>query len=76
MLQQKEDEERKAKLDRKLNKLNKLLKKYKKNTLTTVKNLLFVHLSQLMKSITKPNNRIIAFTQIIVKNTSKEKQSY
>lgn len=30
MLQQKEDEERKAKLDRKLNKLNKLLKKYKK----------------------------------------------
>lgn len=30
MLQQKEDEERKAKLDRKLNKFNKLLKKYKK----------------------------------------------
>ena len=30
MLQQKEDEERKAKLERKLNKFNKLLKKYKK----------------------------------------------
>ena len=30
MLQQKEDEERKAKLEKKLNKFNKLLKKYKK----------------------------------------------
>ena len=59
MLQQKEDEERKAKLEKKLNKFNKLLKKYKKKYIYSSKELIIrplVSIDEVYEEAQQQNN--------------------